>query len=103
MTATAILARGILALIAAAFVAWPQDSVDIGHLIVSDLQSGNYFEAKELVERALKNSPRNARLWTLDGLTLVRLHDDEDALIAFERGLELSPDYLPALERAAEI
>jgi tetratricopeptide (TPR) repeat protein len=98
-----ITARVLLALIAAVFVSWAQNSIDIGHLVVSHLQSGKYVEAKDLVERALKNSPSDARLWTLDGLTLVRLRLEDDALAAFERALQISPDYLPALEGAAEI
>ena len=98
-----IKARALLALIAAVFVSRAQNSIDIGHVVVSDLQSGKYLEAKDLVERALKNSPSDARLWTLDGLTLVRLQNEDDALAAFERALRLSPDYVPALEGAAEI
>lgn len=80
-----------------------QQRDDIGHRVASDLQAGKYIEARELVQRALTESPRDARLWTLDGLTLVRLGHEDEARTAFHRALEISPDYLPALEGAAKI
>lgn len=80
-----------------------QDSTDIGHEIVSDLRAGKFAEATDLLHRALKESPRDARLWTLNGLALVRLGKQNDALASYNRALQLSPDYLPALEGAAQI
>jgi tetratricopeptide (TPR) repeat protein len=82
---------------------YAQPGSDIGHLIASELHAGNYEKAKDLSQEALKHSPRDARLWTLDGIALVHLHDDPGALIAFQRALKLDPSYLPALEAAAEL
>ncbi len=80
-----------------------QDSRDIGHTIVSDLRAGKYTEASDLLKRALKASPGDARLWTLNGLALVRLGKQNDALVSYHRALQRSPEYLPALEGAAQI
>ncbi len=91
------------AFFAGALVLFAQKTTDIGHLVASDLQAGKYAQARELVQHALKESPRDPRLWTLNGLTLVRLQNKDEALAAFRRALEISPDYLPALEGAAEI
>jgi tetratricopeptide (TPR) repeat protein len=90
-------------LFAAALTLFAQNSSDVGHVAASDLASGRYTEAKELLDSALKKSPRDARLWTLNGLALVRLGKQDDALASYERALQISPDYLPALESAAEI
>jgi tetratricopeptide (TPR) repeat protein len=92
----------IALLFAAALTLFAQNP-DVGHLVASDLASGRYTEAKELLDSALKKSPRDARLWTLNGLALVRLGKQRDALASYKTALQISPDYLPALESAAEI
>ncbi len=80
-----------------------QAQSDAAHDIVTDLQSGKYAEAERLLETALKVSPRDARLWTLNGLALERLGRRREAAAAFDRALRIAPDYLPALEGAAQI
>ena len=96
-------ARGIAAVFSAAFALLAQNSADVGHLIASDLAAGKYTQANQLLESALKKSPRDARLWTLNGLTLIRLGKQPEALASYKIALQISPDYLPALESAAEI
>ncbi len=76
---------------------------DIGHEIALDLQAGNFAEARELLQRALKQSPKDARLWTFDGIALAQLKQPDAALKSFDRALALAPDYLPALEGAAQL
>ncbi len=71
--------------------------------IVAQLRSGHYADAKEMIERAAKDSPDSAALWTLDGFALSHLGQKHEALASYERALKLSPDYLPALEGAAQI
>lgn len=71
--------------------------------IVSDLKSGKYAEAEQLLKAALQSSPRDARLWTLNGLALEKLHKRSDAKAAFAHALQLAPDYVPALEGAAQL
>lgn len=80
-----------------------QQPVDIGHQAALDLQAGKYDEAKVLVDHALRETPRDPRLWALDGITLVRLNQKDQALDSFRHALQLSPDYLPALEGAAQL
>jgi tetratricopeptide (TPR) repeat protein len=96
-------AASIAILFAAAHTLFAQNPADIGHLVASDLATGKYTEARELLDSALKKSPRDARLWTLNGLALVRLGNQRDALASYKTALQISPDYLPALESAAEI
>jgi tetratricopeptide (TPR) repeat protein len=97
------MARNLVALIGSALASHGQTATDIGHVIASDLQAGKYDEAKELAEQALKNAPNDARLWTLEGITLFRLQHENEGLAAFRHALKLAPNYLPALEGAAEI
>ena len=96
-------APSIAILSAAALTLFAQNPGDVGHLIASDLASGRYTEARQLLDSALKKSPRDARLWTLNGLALVRLGNQQDALASYKTALQIAPDYLPALESAAEI
>jgi tetratricopeptide (TPR) repeat protein len=51
----------------------------------------------------LERSPRSAQLWTLRGIALSGKGDKKEALVAFRHALGISPDYLPALEGAAQI
>lgn len=71
--------------------------------IISELRSGKYAEAKQFIDQALANSPDDARLWTLDGYALLHLGLEKKALAAYRRALQIAPEYLPALEGAAEL
>lgn len=52
---------------------------------------------------ALRAMPGDPRLWTLEALAARELNDPRTALIAFRSALHLAPDYLPALEGAAQL
>ncbi len=52
---------------------------------------------------ALKVTPRDPRLWTMEALAARELNDLHAALAAFQYALHLAPDYLPALEGAAQL
>ena len=80
-----------------------QLATDAGHKVAQDLQAERYEDARKLAEEALKETPGDARLWTLDALALSRLNQKAEALTALKRALKLSPDYLPALESAAQM
>ena len=88
---------------AGAALVFGQSHPDVGHEIVSDLQAGKYAEARALLDRVLEQSPRDARLLTLNGLALEHSGEASQALASFNRALQISPDYLPALEGAAQI
>ena len=94
--------RSLALLFLSGLTACPQVS-DSPANIISALRSGNYPEAKRLSEMQLQEFPKDARLWTLNGFALVRLGDSAQALAAYRHALQISPNYLPALEGAAEI
>lgn len=71
--------------------------------IIADLRAGNYDNAHRQIDAALKASPDDATLWGLDGFALVHLGDEKAALASYQHALKLSPNYLPALEGAAQI
>lgn len=71
--------------------------------VTSALRAGQFAKALQLLQPELEKSPKNGRLWTLRGIALSGNGDKKEALAAFRHGLEASPDYLPALEGAAQI
>ena len=56
-----------------------------------------------MLELEIKQSPRDASLWTLNGFALSHLGQQREALASYKQAMKLSPDYLPALEGAAQI
>jgi tetratricopeptide (TPR) repeat protein len=71
--------------------------------ITSALRAGQFDRALELLQPALQQNPKSAQLWTLEGISLSGKSNKNAALDAFHHALSVSPDYLPALEGAAQI
>jgi tetratricopeptide (TPR) repeat protein len=71
--------------------------------IESALRERAYQQALQLAQSAVQQSPKNPKLWALQGIALSRLGRRHEALAAYDRSLAISPDYLPALEGAAEL
>jgi tetratricopeptide (TPR) repeat protein len=71
--------------------------------IRSALQAKEYDQALQLIRSELQRSPRDARLLTLQGFAFAGLGKDREALAAYDKALSVSPDFLPALEGAAEL
>jgi tetratricopeptide (TPR) repeat protein len=71
--------------------------------ITSALRAGQFDQAIQLAQNELKQNPNDAQLWTLDGIALSGKGDKKAAQAAFRHALANSPDYLPALEGAAQI
>jgi tetratricopeptide (TPR) repeat protein len=71
--------------------------------VTSALREGQFAKALQLLQPELEQNPKNARLWTFRGIALSGTGDKKEALGAFRHALEISPDYLPALEGAAQI
>lgn len=67
------------------------------------LQSGEFDRALTLLRPALQQSPGNPQLWMLQGLAESGKGDRKSALASYEAALRHSPDYLPALEGAAQL
>ena len=95
--------RILFLLLVAAVVQLAQAPSDAGHQAALDLRAGDYKGAKQILDAALQRSPQDARLWTLHGLTLVRLGVLSEALASFNHALQIAPTYYPALEGAAQI
>jgi tetratricopeptide (TPR) repeat protein len=71
--------------------------------ITSALRAGQFDQALQLLRTELEQSPKSPQLWTLRGIALSGKGDKKEALSAFRHALDISPDYLPALEGAAQI
>ena len=75
---------------------------DMTSEIVTALRQGHAAEAERLCDIALMRSPKNPRLWTLKGIGFDSLGQYGEALEAYYRALAIVPDYLSALEGAAQ-
>jgi len=71
--------------------------------VTSALRTGQFDEALQLLQPELEQQPRNPQLWALRGIALSGKGNKKEALGAFRHALSISPDYLPALEGAAQI
>src|SRR6516164_6861854 len=71
--------------------------------ITSALQQRDFAEALRLLEPALRNSPGSAQLWMLQGLAYAGEGNSKSALASYKHAIAISPEYLPALEGAAQI
>jgi len=80
-----------------------QTTNDSLHSITSALQAGDFQKALQLLRPALEESPRNPQLWALQGLAYSGENDSKSALTSYKHAIVISPDYLPALEGAAQI
>ena len=80
-----------------------QISEDTVHSITNALRSRQYDQAFQLAHEALRKSPNDPKILTLEGLALVGLGKNKAALADYDAALKLAPNYIPALEGAAQI
>lgn len=71
--------------------------------ISASLRAGEFDHALQLLHPMLQQSPSNPQLWTLQALAYSGAKRKKDALASFQHALKISPDYLPALEGAAQL
>lgn len=71
--------------------------------IIAALQRHDYAGALTLSQSILQRSPADYRVWTLEGMARAGGGNIQQALVAYQHALSLSPTYLPALEGAAQI
>jgi tetratricopeptide (TPR) repeat protein len=83
--------------------AFAQTVTDQIGLITVALQNDDFAKALTLLGPALQRSPRNAQLWTMQGVAYAGEGHKKEAVISFRRALTISSDYLPALEGAIQI
>lgn len=71
--------------------------------ITTALQDRNFAQALVLLRPALQKNPSDAPLWAMQGVANAGEGHQQEALASFHRALKISPDYLPALQGAAQI
>jgi tetratricopeptide (TPR) repeat protein len=71
--------------------------------IAALIRARSYSEALQRTQTLLQEAPRNAQLWTLQGLAHSGINDKEAALSDYKHALQISPDYIPALKAEAQI
>lgn len=84
-------------------LAFTQSGVNEQSRIATAIRDGNYRGALELLGPALRRSPGDAQLWTMQGVAYDRQGDKKRALAAFKHALNIAPNAIPALEGAAQI
>jgi len=84
-------------------LALAQTSGDTIGPITSALREREFDKALQLLQTALLKSPQSAQLWTLQGIAFSGAEREKEALASFRNALKISPDYLPALEGAAQL
>ena len=105
MTGMSVFKRlGVLAALVAILPwAFAQSGGDKIGPITSALRAREFDKAVQLLQSALQQSPKSAQLWTLQGIALSGEEHEKEALASFRNALKISPDYLPALEGAAQL
>jgi tetratricopeptide (TPR) repeat protein len=83
-------------------IMFAQTAPDVGP-IAAALRGKQFEMALKLLQPALKESPTNPQLWTLQGLAFSGKGDQKKALVSFQTALKIAADYLPALEGAAQM
>jgi len=76
-------------------------SDDVGP-ITNALRNRDFAQALSLSQAALARRPGDLRIWTLRGMASAGMGNLPQALSAYRSALKLDPDYLPALEGAAQ-
>lgn len=71
--------------------------------IAAAIQQRDFSQAVDLVRVALQQSPRDPKLWSLEGIAYTGLGRKTEAIASYDNALKVAPDYLPALEGAAEL
>lgn len=71
--------------------------------IAAALREQQFDAALKLVREALKETPGNAQLWTMQGVAYEGLGNTAEALGCYRHALKLAPDDIPALEKAAQL
>src|SRR5215472_9150779 len=71
--------------------------------VAAELRAKHYDQALKLARSALEHSPDDVRILTMEAIALAGLGKDGEALKAYQQALRVAPDYLAALEGAAEL
>jgi tetratricopeptide (TPR) repeat protein len=105
-TASTILVKWVrVLLMVSIFCCWgcAQTSTQRIREITSSLRARQFDQGLQLLQPELERSPRNPQLWALQGIAYSGKGDQKRAFEAFHHALDIAPEYLPALEGAAQI
>jgi tetratricopeptide (TPR) repeat protein len=89
--------------LAIAFAVYGQEAKVTIASIQSLIRSQHYDEALKTTQSALRQSPSDFRLWTLEGIVFSIQGNRNNALAAFEKALSLSPTYPAALKGEVQL
>ena len=67
------------------------------------LRSKRYEQALDLLKPLVESGSDDPRAWTLHGMALAAAGQPKQSLASYRKALDLEPNYLPALQGAAEI
>jgi tetratricopeptide (TPR) repeat protein len=90
-------------LLACHSLAFAQANEDPTAPVASALRAREFDKAVELTRAALRATPGNAQLWTLQGIAFAGKGDSKQALAAFQQALKITPNAVAALAGAAQI
>lgn len=96
----------LLVLVAASGIeigAFAQQRAPSESAIIQELQSGQYDDAEKMCAQLLRASPQSPKLWTLRGAALERSGHTQEALRSYQQALKFAPNYMAALEGAAQL
>src|SRR5579864_5609064 len=93
----------VVALVTLLSPMFAQTASDRLNAITAALSSREFDKALQLIEPALQSSPKNPQLWMLRGLAYSGKGEQKAALVSYQNALKIAPDYLPALEGAAQL
>lgn len=71
--------------------------------VTSALAAKDFDQALTRLQPIIKEYPLDPRLWTMQALALAGKGRSKEALLAYQKALKLSPDFLPAVEGAAQL
>ena len=71
--------------------------------ITEALRLRDFAKGLQLARLVVQSQPEDPRAWTLMGIALSGLGRTAESLNAFQKALEIRPDFVPALEGAAQL
>jgi len=80
-----------------------QTAPDSTSAVIDALRKGQNSDALRITQGLLRTDPHSYKVWTLQAVALERSDKPKEALAAYQHALGLEPDYLPALEGAAQL
>jgi len=76
---------------------------DAVRAVTTALRARHFQEALDLARATLRKSPKDVQILVLEGMAFTGLGRDGEALAVLKTAMEIAPDYIPAIEAAAEI